>query len=225
MSAGRKRKRWNDECKRSYCEEINANPLPENVGKASKTKKFFRRGCGKHLAFISVETANKPPTEQSWHHCKLCRSDEKKASQGERRFAEIVQRKMPQAWVVTQPCLLQKEGAVDFLLMSYDGAEIGRCQPTCLLVEIDGRQHYDDNMHNTTAEQQWDRDRRKDKKALKEGFKLLRLHGQEKGEWEKELERAYAAAKKKPNAAFNFYSTQYRKYIEEVEIENIFDDL
>lgn len=215
LSVGRKRKRWDEFVISRYNQELNALPLPENVGKASKQRRLFNRDCGVHFAFITVEAAHKPRTDLTWQNCKLCCQAKTKASRLERDFAYILREQLPHAKVITQPVVLGKEGAVDFLIISYRDHEGGSCTPTCLLVEIDGSQHMLSNMYNTGPDQQEQRDRRKDTTAFTQGFKLLRLYERDQGSWQGELKRAWSHATQHPETAFVFYSEKYRKYLTE----------
>ena len=192
---------------------LNASPPPENVGKCAKRQCCFKRVCGKHYARVSVEHANKPLTETSWHLCDLCTVESSNASSLEKKTAKMFEECCEGCYVVTQACVLPKTcGPVDFMLIWFaDGTQ------QQLLVEVDGVQHYAGRMHTTTWKQQWNRDRKKDKEVINKGMKLLRLHGEDEFIWKEELKVAMQLVRDKPDAGFVHYSEEYRQKLEQSE--------
>ena len=207
---GRPSDDWSVGAKQAYCETLNASPRPENVGKCDKRQYYFKRGCGKHYARISVEHANKPATEITWQMCDFCNLENSKASSLEIKAAKMFQDCCGGCYVVTQARVLPKTcGPIDFMLIWFqDGTQ------QQLLVEVDGMQHYKGRMHATTWKQQGNRDRTKDKEIIKREMKLLRLHGEDESIWREELKMAMQLARNKPEGGFVHYSDEYRQKLE-----------
>lgn len=164
------------------------------LSSTSRERFYFYRGCTFHLTYRTAEAANK---HDRWLACTICDGQAdlphgyKEASDWAKLAAPMLAKHAVRGEVITEPRTLGKEwGPFDFgVLVCAEGGAL-----RMVYFEVDGEQH-EEQYHETTAGEQWDRDRQKDEKAWRAGVMLVRLHYSDSKFWEDTISRAIGLAK------------------------------
>jgi hypothetical protein len=182
------------------------------VGADSRNKYVWRRNCLCHVAELTVQAAN----AEAFATCTYCDSPASlpagftPASDCSRYADELLQGHPSVQLVITEAKVLGGTfGGFDFGVLLQPPA--GSTEQRRLEVEVDGTQHFNKHMFDTTAEAQHAADARKDKAAWKEGRCLLRLHYQDSSKWKQQIDRAIALATLRTKYKFQHYTRSYGK--------------
>lgn len=203
---GRPVKQFDESVARQWHHELNAPVVLENVGRGTKKKRIFQRRCGCHFAWMSPEGAHKRDNALS---CSLCQEGEElgkkqPASEHAKSAAAILGRTLEKSIIITEAHVLKDfAGAMDFTIW----LPFGRIMD----VEVDGEHHFVRGHHNNLVEEQNEVDAKKDKLALEQGRRLVRLHYLDKPWWPEMLKTATIIAMQCPKITWVLYTKSYGK--------------
>lgn len=182
--------------------------MPEGIGKASREKFYFYRGCTFHLTYRTAEAANK---HDRWLACILCDGEAdlpagyKEASAWAKAAAPLLQQHAGGLELVIEEKALGPDyGAFDFaLLVRSEGGELRK-----VYFDADGETH-DEACWDTTAGQQRQRDREKDEAAWEAQLMLVRVHYSDLAFWPATIQQAVAVAKQRRRHRLLWYTKSH----------------
>ena len=181
-----------------------------SLGRTSSYNVVIKRTCGKHWALLTLQGANK---DERFLGCHYCEPDEnriakQRASYYAIKAAETIPGCFPdEAKVIIEARVLEGfNGGMDFTV-EYKHQNMTKV----LDIEVDGQQHFEGQYHQTTAEEQREIDKKKDRMALEQKRHLLRLHYNDLSFWRREIEHARHVIETKSYRRNVFYSYSYKK--------------
>jgi very-short-patch-repair endonuclease len=164
----------------------------------------------------TVQQFNRKPRRVKWKkackHCDICFGPQRRnqmTSEYEIEASRVLQKVAPEARQITQPVLVRRGGAVDFMLVW----EKPYRRETSLVVEVDGEQHFTKIYKGTTPTRQQQVDRRKEDALAAKGWRVLRLHYHDKRYWERHIKRARTLVEnnKSREEGFVLYTKSYNE--------------
>jgi hypothetical protein len=203
-------KEFNSAAMGQFIENRSSNAPVSETGRTTSEQIFALRDCGSHYALMTGQGMNKDERPLG---CHLCLGSEGRGSkQRASEYACIADRKIKQVFpegriIIEARLLPNHSGGFDFTIEWVDKEGKART----IDVEVDGEQHFRKAMHGTSVEAQRELDEDKDKLALRQGRRLLRLHYRDKRRWQGKLKYAKTLAERNKRYHWVLYSESYNR--------------
>ncbi len=180
-----------------WCADMNSVEL--SICKKSDPRQFyFYKPCRKHFTVRTIQSMEQNP---AGIHCGACNNVHE--SEGERTLCKFFDKPDSNVMFLLGDKLLKgRFGAVDFYLVPYK-----------LAVEYDGQGHFTKPYHNTSIQEQNDRDRRKDAEYWSQGHNLVRVHYADVACYAGAIALAFSLYRQDKQQQFHVYSLAYGKPI------------
>lgn len=191
--------------------EVRGTGAPlSSLGRTSSCSGLIERTCGKHWALLTLQGANKDERFLGCHYCEPY--ENRTAKQRASRYAINASNLIPECFpdeakvIIEARVLKGFNGGMDFTI------EYKHQNETKVLdIEVDGEQHFKGQHHETTAAEQREIDKEKDRMALEQKRHLLRLHFKDERGWRREIMHARRVIETKSYRRNVFYSYSYKK--------------